>query len=223
MLADTYKLGTPPFCSPASFGCSETPGYQEVSRNSENCWNGHQLTCKFNEDAWKGTGFYSKLINEFGNKAKNLRPQFTWFGVPPDCVTNPCDVFMAGQFPLTKSDFGSGTQCRSGSKWLGMAPLSMEQKDIVQLGARQCRMGDPLRELTIQKALTQGQDLIKDIASALTRVGDVPPKVAQASLFNTWEYFYSTAKGKVSPFVITAIILVLVLFTFFMVRRSRHI
>lgn len=221
MLSDTYKLGTPPFCSPASFGCSETPGYEAVSRNSNECWNGHQLTCKFNDDAWKSTAFYARLQNELGKNAKNLKPQFTWFGMPPDCVTSPCDVFMAGQFPLTKSEFGSGTQCRTGSKWLGMIPLSVEQKDIVQLGARQCRMGDPLRELTIEKALARGQDLIKDMASALTRVGDVPQKVAQASLFSVWEGFYSTPKGKISTCAIVAIILCLVLFVFFMIRKRQ--
>lgn len=208
MLANTYKLGTPPFCNPASFGCSETPGYEAVSRNSEECWNGHQLTCQFNENAWKSTDFYSNLQSELGKSAKNSRPQFTWFGVPPDCSTNPCDVFMAGQFPITKSDFGSGTQCRSGSKWLGIIPLSRRQKDIVQLGAQQCLMGDPLRELTIQKALVEGQEFIKDISSALTRVANVPPKIARASLFNTWEGFYSSPKGKISGcFAVIAIVL----------------
>jgi hypothetical protein len=216
----TFELGNAIFCAPASWGCEVTPGYQAIAADSDGCWTGHKLVCQFNISAWKQTATYAQLQREMGSAAANVVPQFTWFGTAPSCSSNPCDVLEAGMLPITSSDFGSSSQCATGQKWLGMVPLLADQKAVVARGAQQCFAQDPARELTIQKALDMGEEIVKDLAAALTKVTGISPDVAQAGLrMKGWEGFRKP-KACLTGWLVVLAILLFVAVAVFILKRS---
>lgn len=210
MLGLTYKLGTPIFCEPPSWGCSITPGYEAVAQNSEDCWTGHQLICQFNVNAWRQTKTYAKLQQEMGPNAIKTIPKFEWLGSSPECNSSPADCLKAGLLPLTSSNFGNGDQCSSGLKWLGMSPLLEEQKEIVAIGATKCIENSPEKEAYIQKAISIGQDFVKDMAAALIKYGNVSVNTAKAPILNITEGYRNSSFGSTT----TTLIIVLSILIF---------
>jgi hypothetical protein len=75
-----------------------------------------------------------------------------------------CDLYKAGMLPVQSSSCGGGSCCVTGEKWLGVRPTLKSHLENVKVGKEECWKFAKMREETLQKGLSLGEDVAKIFA-----------------------------------------------------------
>lgn len=174
MPAQSFLLGTAPFCSPNPEQCYVTIGYQPTGRQKANCWTGDKVVCSFNVAAWRKTPMFDELKREIGDKANDVLPMFQWVGKAPACNADICDLFKMGYMPVALDEYGDGSGCVVGEKILGMRPILKDHYKLVEEGRKYCYVSESEKRAIISKCLEIGLELLKQIGKAMAATSISP-------------------------------------------------
>lgn len=61
-----------------------------------------------------------KVFDKYGINPESTDYELKWFGTAPLCNGTPCDAINQGYIPVLGDEYGDGSKCMTGEKYLGL-------------------------------------------------------------------------------------------------------
>jgi hypothetical protein len=124
-----------------------------------------RAVCKFDMERYKKSAFYQTQLKYYPDKNVPI-PVFAWFGEAPFCRFSANDVWISRYIPIKPSDFGDGSKCWTGEKWLGLKPITKEHEELVDKAIKGITENKQIDQSVMLKTL----EIVKDVTELILAV-----------------------------------------------------